>query len=146
MATRRWVRYTPSPGRPIDLTGGSPFGSRHREVLGSGDPSDAPRGWKGKGMERLKSVGRLGAQPIGMDIDRGAIKAVQISTGAGSYILRHVGYHRLPPGTIVEGRSEEHTSELQSRQYLVCRLLLEKKKIRVRSWSLPVVCTSVPPL
>src|SRR3712207_7033941 len=29
----------------------------------------------------------------------------------------------LPPG-----RSEEHTSELQSRQYLVCRLLLEKKK------------------
>src|SRR3712207_7772091 len=29
---------------------------------------------------------------------------------------------RVPP------RSEEHTSELQSRQYLVCRLLLEKKK------------------
>src|SRR5947209_8971068 len=28
-----------------------------------------------------------------------------------------------------ESRSEEHTSELQSRQYLVCRLLLEKKKI-----------------
>src|SRR3712207_7113351 len=28
----------------------------------------------------------------------------------------------------VETRSEEHTSELQSRQYLVCRLLLEKKK------------------
>src|SRR3712207_7645943 len=28
-------------------------------------------------------------------------------------------------------RSEEHTSELQSRQYLVCRLLLEKKKIRL---------------
>src|SRR3712207_7982255 len=27
-----------------------------------------------------------------------------------------------------ESRSEEHTSELQSRQYLVCRLLLEKKK------------------
>src|SRR3712207_8354250 len=31
-----------------------------------------------------------------------------------------------PPVTAV--RSEEHTSELQSRQYLVCRLLLEKKK------------------
>src|SRR3712207_8614541 len=28
-------------------------------------------------------------------------------------------------------RSEEHTSELQSRQYLVCRLLLEKKKISI---------------
>src|SRR3712207_8931352 len=36
-----------------------------------------------------------------------------------------------PPG--LEGehwRSEEHTSELQSRQYLVCRLLLEKKKVK----------------
>src|SRR3712207_7612668 len=31
-------------------------------------------------------------------------------------------------------RSEEHTSELQSRQYLVCRLLLEKKNILVPSW------------
>src|SRR3712207_7435372 len=29
-----------------------------------------------------------------------------------------------------ENRSEEHTSELQSRQYLVCRLLLEKKKTK----------------
>src|SRR3712207_9264599 len=34
-----------------------------------------------------------------------------------------VGDLLLPPA-----RSEEHTSELQSRQYLVCRLLLEKKK------------------
>src|SRR3712207_7321440 len=31
-------------------------------------------------------------------------------------------------GTAILFRSEEHTSELQSRQYLVCRLLLEKKK------------------
>src|SRR3712207_8800665 len=31
-------------------------------------------------------------------------------------------------GAAVDERSEEHTSELQSRQYLVCRLLLEKKK------------------
>src|SRR3712207_7190247 len=30
---------------------------------------------------------------------------------------------------IAQRRSEEHTSELQSRQYLVCRLLLEKKKL-----------------
>src|SRR3712207_8823365 len=29
---------------------------------------------------------------------------------------------------VIANRSEEHTSELQSRQYLVCRLLLEKKK------------------
>src|SRR3712207_8949094 len=31
-------------------------------------------------------------------------------------------------GSAASSRSEEHTSELQSRQYLVCRLLLEKKK------------------
>src|SRR3712207_8692058 len=34
-----------------------------------------------------------------------------------------------------EARSEEHTSELQSRQYLVCRLLLEKKKIKSPSYN-----------
>src|SRR3712207_8872179 len=39
-------------------------------------------------------------------------------------ILRGVA---VPP-TSTRRRSEEHTSELQSRQYLVCRLLLEKKK------------------
>src|SRR3712207_6455641 len=40
------------------------------------------------------------------------------------------------PGTVKEeisvNRSEEHTSELQSRQYLVCRLLLEKKKKKIQ--------------
>src|SRR3712207_7609883 len=34
----------------------------------------------------------------------------------------------IPNGSSERQRSEEHTSELQSRQYLVCRLLLEKKK------------------
>src|SRR5690349_23917205 len=45
---------------------------------------------------------------------------------------------RLPAGTVREGsassfvgRSEEHTSELQSRRDLVCRLLLEKKKKKI---------------
>src|SRR3712207_9135942 len=37
---------------------------------------------------------------------------------------------RLRPMRWFKTRSEEHTSELQSRQYLVCRLLLEKKKIQ----------------
>src|SRR3712207_8797215 len=36
--------------------------------------------------------------------------------------------HWTDPASV--SRSEEHTSELQSRQYLVCRLLLEKKKIK----------------
>src|SRR3712207_8536564 len=40
--------------------------------------------------------------------------------------LRHLAVLRAVAA--VHDRSEEHTSELQSRQYLVCRLLLEKKK------------------
>src|SRR5687768_17753241 len=35
---------------------------------------------------------------------------------------------RNPQPAVAQGRSEEHTSELQSRLHLVCRLLLEKKK------------------
>src|SRR3712207_8702523 len=44
----------------------------------------------------------------------------------------HIGESLLPQNLRVFDRlrSEEHTSELQSRQYLVCRLLLEKKKTR----------------
>src|SRR3712207_8083229 len=45
------------------------------------------------------------------------------STGSGSAIFR----------------SEEHTSELQSRQYLVCRLLLEKKKKEICKYNTSVV-------
>src|SRR3712207_8657323 len=40
--------------------------------------------------------------------------------------------------TDVTGRSEEHTSELQSRQYLVCRLLLEKKKKTQEQSNIPM--------
>src|SRR3712207_6885149 len=39
-----------------------------------------------------------------------------------------LGGRPVHTGFVHPGRSEEHTSELQSRQYLVCRLLLEKKK------------------
>src|ERR1035437_10521236 len=44
--------------------------------------------------------------------------------------LVHFGHAHLVKQTsrVRRDRSEEHTSELQSRQYLVCRLLLEKKK------------------
>src|SRR3712207_7684063 len=45
--------------------------------------------------------------------------------GHGQVVV--VGVDLAPRGD--SARSEEHTSELQSRQYLVCRLLLEKKKI-----------------
>src|SRR3712207_8750020 len=48
------------------------------------------------------------------------------------HLLVDVGSRRIPAQVLDHRcptvRSEEHTSELQSRQYLVCRLLLEKKK------------------
>src|SRR2546422_4951033 len=40
------------------------------------------------------------------------------------------------------GRSEEHTSELQSRLHLVCRLLLEKKKNKIHIYTLDLVITN----
>src|SRR3712207_6858262 len=43
-------------------------------------------------------------------------------------VLTTFGADEYVFGALRAGRSEEHTSELQSRQYLVCRLLLEKKK------------------
>jgi len=54
-------------------------------------------------VERLGSLPRFGSPVIGLDVDRGALKAVQVSKSAGNYVLRHVGYHRLPPGVISEG-------------------------------------------
>src|SRR3712207_8961618 len=41
---------------------------------------------------------------------------------------RDLFHHAVFAHEVAHLRSEEHTSELQSRQYLVCRLLLEKKK------------------
>ena len=57
-------------------------------------------------MARLPGFG--GAKTVGLDIDRGSIKAVQISGAGGGYTLQHVGYHRLPPGTILDGEVADH--------------------------------------
>src|SRR3712207_8484401 len=60
---------------------------------------------------------------------------------ANNYMHKPVRVEVAPAGTAAETvsqelfivpRSEEHTSELQSRQYLVCRLLLEKKKTKIQ--------------
>src|SRR3712207_7413307 len=55
---------------------------------------------------------------------------VRVSGPAGPTL---VDYRQTLPDDIkpILTRSEEHTSELQSRQYLVCRLLLEKKKKQI---------------
>src|SRR3712207_8385674 len=44
------------------------------------------------------------------------------------HLYKSVYKIKIRPFEVFPFRSEEHTSELQSRQYLVCRLLLEKKK------------------
>src|SRR3712207_7707051 len=46
---------------------------------------------------------------------------------AGSFPRRCIAQGNAMAISVATERSEEHTSELQSRQYLVCRLLLEKK-------------------
>src|SRR3712207_7667481 len=64
----------------------------------------------------------------------------------------HYGVQNRPPDPAVPvdllaramDRSEEHTSELQSRQYLVCRLLLEKKKITTVLEMIQYIRTHLP--
>src|SRR3712207_8397197 len=68
-----------------------------------------------------------GQQQHGQPVDRGEGRAGQHvgragTDGGGARVRRQPVRHAR-----IAGRSEEHTSELQSRQYLVCRLLLEKK-------------------
>src|SRR3712207_8130874 len=65
------------------------------------------------------------------DVDRAEMKHLNLLTVVRSLAAREVGVRRCcdrKAGHCEQERSEEHTSELQSRQYLVCRLLLEKKK------------------
>src|SRR3712207_8964675 len=72
----------------------------------------------------FRSSHLAGVRPVS---DRGSVGPAFPPCGGGGAHQRHGsagrrrGHGHLP-------RSEEHTSELQSRQYLVCRLLLEKKK------------------
>src|SRR3712207_8222768 len=54
------------------------------------------------------------------------------NTNVADDVIRELGLSGEAARTVRDAvRSEEHTSELQSRQYLVCRLLLEKKKNRI---------------
>src|SRR5947209_19352943 len=57
------------------------------------------------------------------------ISSVRARLAMSSYEVQVPGSSTLSASAM---RSEEHTSELQSRQYLVCRLLLEKKKKKRR--------------
>src|SRR5205085_12058366 len=67
-------------------------------------------------------TGNAWSAPIVLAMPAGA-------TAASLYDVNHLGQAVGPiDGSMSPGRSEEHTSELQSQSNLVCRLLLEKKK------------------
>src|SRR3712207_8120147 len=74
------------------------------------------------GVEDLKPATELILRETGLS------KLHMCGTSSGA--IRAGAYATVQPERIdrLVLRSEEHTSELQSRQYLVCRLLLEKKK------------------
>src|SRR3712207_9347699 len=63
------------------------------------------------------------AQVIDLGKDNNPARKLQIAEMA----IKGLYVDKVDEQKLVEDRSEEHTSELQSRQYLVCRLLLEKK-------------------
>src|SRR5256884_5326323 len=65
----------------------------------------------------------LSARRIGAHILRHTAASLMLREGASLQTISHVLRHQS-----LDTRSEEHTSELQSRLHLVCRLLLEKKK------------------
>src|SRR3989449_7227563 len=71
---------------------------------------------------RSRRMALGGERPAG-----GAVVRRQPGRNAGARAPRRAAALWLLPGPH-RGRSEEHTSELQSRLHLVCRLLLEKKK------------------
>src|SRR3712207_8732380 len=81
-------------------------------------------GYKDDGARRREPVCRVGSGVGGgLGDDGGLLLHLLVQAGPrdgrGAGRLADLGARR---------RSEEHTSELQSRQYIVCRLLLEKKK------------------
>src|SRR5438445_6416043 len=70
--------------------------------------------------------------PFGLD-DRAVLVAQRLPAVGILLCGLDALVRKLNDGSAVRaGRSEEHTSELQSRQYLVCRLLLEKKNTKHR--------------
>src|SRR3712207_8402372 len=72
------------------------------------------RGERERRAAPLYAGGVLDDEPDGLDA---------VAAGRDDDGVDHLGAR----GHLLPDRSEEHTSELQSRQYLVCRLLLEKK-------------------
>src|SRR5260370_28706813 len=76
---------------------------------------------------RAEAIITAGLRPE-LFADRGVLSRSKTLAFAALAILILAGFTFRLSGLNAEGRSEEHTSELQSHLNLVCRLLLEKKK------------------
>src|SRR5215203_3657171 len=108
-----WPR--PPPRGPPRKPGGMPSGPpKRRKKRSIGEP-----GWNGESslllLLALSSLPAFSAMLTFTEITDGFTRSTMSAKPIGFSTLR------------TSLRSEEHTSELQSRQYLVCRLLLEKK-------------------
>src|ERR671917_929927 len=59
-------------------------------------------------MPNIKAPAFFKMPAVGLDIDRGAIKAVQVSRSPRSFALQHVGYRKLPAGAVSDGEVADH--------------------------------------
>src|SRR3712207_4870796 len=121
---------------------GLPFGQRYVETTLAAHPDvvarlvalfetrfspDRDRGRAARTDELTRSLREAIGRVESLDADR-----VLTAMLAAVLATQRTTYYAVSSATPVPPRSEEHTSELQSRQYLVCRLLLEKKKSTIR--------------
>src|SRR5437762_5996152 len=74
---------------------------------------------------QLRAMRRVGRPPLGAEARR--LIAIRIDPQVLDAVRREAKRRGLGYQSLINNRSEEHTSELQSPMYLVCRLLLEKK-------------------
>src|SRR6266436_7820713 len=114
---------TTAAGAPMAVPPGVGLGARH---LGGGAAALSP----GAALPHRQS----GFDPDGLAVGNGRARGAKLradrahGAGAADDRDRVRGWPLLQPSRHRLARSEEHTSELQSRLHLVCRLLLEKKK------------------
>src|SRR5207253_5450223 len=93
-----------------------PRGRPGLRITTLGDPTDVAGA-----VELEGGVGRWHGAPLRPDVERVAVGIADPEAAVGC------AFRRID---LLDPRSEEHTSELQSRGHLVCRLLTRKKKLR----------------
>src|SRR5690625_5981602 len=103
------------------------YNDSHEWVLDNGDGT-VTVGITDHAQEALGDVVFVELPELGRALTKGEEFSVVESVKAASDLYAPVAGEVIAVNEELEDRSEEHTSELQSRGHLVCRLLLEKKK------------------